>query len=527
MNKKYNKGFSIYELIVVVAILAAASPFIYSLIGAAIERRAASQYSDFTKMYASKFIDEIKSNYGDYYELVTKDPDNNETIVIPFEKIENNVSKSLNWGIIPCVAIRYNPMSKDMQAIMFYTDNGTKAKHISQRSAIKAMNDFGIGSGYYESSGIVNGISGAWSLKSDNDYINKDVAKKCSTTTLTQNGLVINLNMLDSFPKVNSGLDAGYLSRVKDAENQAGTNDNTNTMQADIMMQNGKDIFGIFLSGNESSAKNEEVIFLGIDSSTIFKKVNKEPIRYSYYGSKEPSIAIYGGGLRAESFISMKEVDAYTNCSYNEYGSIVKQKKPSKSSTLFDVSPSYLTCINNEALCPNHSACYLPEPRSLHYTFARTDGKTSFQCPANMYVEPGSVVTDSLRADPIIDPEGDIDCFDGVGKSPTKVSGACSLIPYDTTIEYTNQKIITHDEYEDEGFLVRIIISAGVKVSNAKFFTKIPRDKTHIFCNCIGKTVAAGKNGTPTNTPSGVILGVTCTTNPTLQEDADSTKTPT
>lgn len=531
MNKRYVKGFSIYELIVVIAILSVASPFIYSLISDAIERRKDSQYSDFTKMYASKFIDEIKSNYSEYYNQVTKDPNYNETIVIPFTKIQDNVTKSLNWGLLPCVALRYNPMSRDMQAIMFYTDNGIKAKAISKQSAIRAMNDFGVGSGYYESSGVVNGISGAWSLTAHNDYINDSVVNKCSTTQLTKNGLVINLNMLDSFPKVSSELDTGYLSRIKDNDDQIGDNDNKNTMQTDIMLQNGKNAYGIFFSGNESSAKNDELIFLGLDGSSEFKKVNNEyRMRYSYYGSKMPNIAIYGGGVRAESFIPMKEVDAYTDCSYSEYGSIVKQKKPDKSASLFDVSPSYLVCTNNRLVCKS-GACYLPQLRSLHYKFNQTDNVTEFECPSNMYIEPGSIMTDSLTTTSIVDSEP-ATCFDGSGTPKEVDKGACSLIPYDTTIEY--DKTTTIDtSYPDDDYFFRFFAHKVVRVSFAKYFMKVPTynllpsplKNDAVYCNCAGKTAVAGKNGAPDNIRSGILLGVTCTTNPAVQIDYEySTK---
>ncbi|MDD3266897.1 MAG: hypothetical protein PHC75_06960 [Burkholderiales bacterium] len=489
IDKYKNQGFTIYELVVTIAILVIISPFIYSLINEAIQRKYASQYADFTKLYAGVFINEIKTNYNEYYESAINNP-NNDPIVIKFSKVKGNIPNSLNWGILPCVSLKYNNVSREMQAIMFYTNNVDHDKNISrkitQQLGVSAMNKFGAGSAYYESSGVVNGIGGSWGLQKENNYLDKEHVDLCDTHQLTKNGLVINLNMLDGFPRKDLSVDNGFLSRVKDTGYPLGDSTNKNTMQTDIIMQNGKNFFGIFASGYADITNVAEQIYIGIIKSVSFNGISKKKSDNLYSNSDS---LVVTSSLSADSFLSNLTADYKEACTKEHLGMIAKQKSSNVINEYNDLYPGYLICSHDKLLCntSNHY-CFLPPSQSIHFVFKQP--RETFTCPKNMFIDSGSVKTVEYEAKnmPIwtyASNDFPLYCIFNNGQISV-VPQACRMFLKEIDLLY-GDKIGDNVESGVLYSSVSIVKSINVPDKTVYFEPNQDRQNTIISCSCDGR----------------------------------------
>ncbi|MDD3266896.1 MAG: type II secretion system protein [Burkholderiales bacterium] len=500
MNKK--RGFTIYEILIAIAIMVAASPFIYSAIRDLMQKRTAMEYVDYSNTYANKFIEYIESNYSEYYTNAQNNP--TRTQVIPFSKIKNSMHGSLNWGVIPCVSIRYDSSSKEIQAIMFYTDN-TKVDHrkISRQLGIKAMNEFGPGSAYYDN-GVVNGINGTWALARSNPFMSLLTIISCDTSTLTANGLVINLNMLTNFPKgtQKSSTDVHYLNRVKDDAHLFGES-NGNTMQTDIVMQNMESFHGIFFSGNQSSLAKDEQIFLGPVYSKNFDIVHKSKHKSDgVIYRKESSIGIAGGGLQVENLIPQKNIVALTPCPESHVGDILKEAVDETHddanggpySSILICSKDIFSCNSN-----NGSYCFVPISRrsnAIRYTV----NKASFTCPNGSYLETSSIETQMIIPSPQLYSNGTCLMND---KSIKQVSNACvASTTNNVGLKFSGGKLI--GKYSKPSSVEVIPTQYTRSRINQK------RDSNIISCSCDNVSISGGS-------VSGIILNATCSPSPMVR----------
>lgn len=501
MNKK--NGFTIYELLITIAIIAAASPFIYSAIKDLMQKRTAMEYADYSKTYANRFIENIESNYGEYYMYAQNNP--TKTQFIPFSKIKNTIHGFMNWGVIPCVAMRYESANKEIQSVMFYTNNGTKARSISKGLGIKAMNEFGSGGGYNES-GIVNGINGTWALAKNNHFMESSLLSACDTNSLTENGLVINLNMLTNFPRAttkSSSTGGQYLGRVRDDKSKFGESNNENTMQTDIIMQNNQNFNGIFISGNDNSKAVDKPIYLGYSKSEKISKV------YKKYGDGDipyldnNGLVVVGGGVQTETLKINHSADAYSSCSRKEVGTIVKEN-PIKNGVR---EASYLLCGYNMTRCVGY--CFLPVNYSINYTFNDSDKVDKFSCPSGMFIEPNSVVigTNPDFIQEILEVDSDCIKFSDMKGSSIRVKAACKTYSYDPrpyNLKGGGNSIDETGTYRYSGTLEILMASYRSYKPNPD------RDSSIAHCKCDNQIVRGG------NTAIAVLTGVICSTSPSL-----------
>lgn len=347
-NKK-RMGFTIIEMLIVIGIMVASTPFILSQIKQSNDNKIAAEYADQTKVYTQSFTNAIKFNYATYYDYAVKNP--NTTQVLRYSDIKTqgflpsgNVAKLFN--ITPCVAMRYNPTTREMQSVMFYTD-ANNATTIKKLLVAKAVKLYGAGSGYYHS-GNVTGSGASWSLVTGNNLVNDSVASRCDTGKLTDYGLAINLNLNDNFPKVTDS--AQWLSRSKDDKSAQGVAENNNTMQTDIVMQSGTTRNGIYLEGNENT--NHPVQLISNQSS----KINPES-----YNTSKPSMIITGG-FTADNIQPTDSVPSFTVCDHREVGAIAKQQADGKTPIVGQMQCTYnpLQCTGIDPTgIPLNGYCYL------------------------------------------------------------------------------------------------------------------------------------------------------------------------
>lgn len=509
MNLKINKnrGFTIYEILIAIAIIGALSPFVYSAIRDLMQKRTAMEYADYSNTYANKFIEYIESNYGDYYTYAQNNP--TKTQIIPFSKIKNSMHGTLNWGVIPCVAIRYESSSKDIQAIMFYTDN-TKVDHrkINRQLGIKAMNEFGSGSAYYDN-GVVNGINGTWALARGNSFMNLVNIISCDTSTLTANGLVINLNMMANFPHVipkSSSAGSKYLSRIRDDKNKFGESSNENTMQTDIIMQNSDGFNGIFVSGNSNSKVADKPVYLGVPNSDKTSKFYKK-----LYGNVDvpylnhDGVVVVGGGIQTETLKINHSASAYSTCSKAEVGTIVKEIPDGSLMR----QASYLICGYHMARCGSY--CFVPIENSIHYTFDVSQEKEDFTCPSGMLVEPSSVrIGQKILKYPLPSENSSCITFDKMNGPSISVADAC-IASYSDPMAYYLDPRSGGNSIDDTGtysYSAKVIVR---DISPRVYKPNPARDPNIAHCNCDNQRPPVSQSYLT------VLTGVTCSVSPTLE----------
>lgn len=351
--RKQTKGFTIIELLVVIGAMVIATPFIMTWIKSANEKTQATEYADHTKIYAVAFTDAIRFNYQKYYDNAVKSP--NTTQVLKYSDIVNagfaqNIKANNFYNQTPCVAMTYNQTNKELNAVMFFTD-GKKAKQLTKRLGAKARQTYGEAAGYYYD-GAVTG-SNSWSLPNPNDLINSSNANACDNSTISNYGLVINLNMQDTFPKITDT--ANYLSRVRDDAANPNAESNSNTMQTDILMQDSKKQNAVFFTGN--ATQDGSVALASTKSTAALSQRNK-----TNYNHNTNGVVVTNGAILANSLGSGKAESVFTYCAPEEIGTIVQQEEDMLQTPI----RGQLQCTYNPLQCQNPSnpndshTCYLP-----------------------------------------------------------------------------------------------------------------------------------------------------------------------
>lgn len=392
-----NKGFTIIELLISVGVLVAASPFVYMLVKEINDKQRAVQYADMTKTYTKAYTDAIKFNYANYYQNAVNNP--NTIQVIKYSDIQNqgfapnNTSNQL--GIKPCVALKYNSTAKEMQAILFYTSKQSNNKYVTKLLSAKAVKLLGAASGYYNTSnGSVIGSGNGWSLANGNSLVNSSNAGRCDYTSLTDYGVVMNLNLAENFPKVTDTVN--YLSKVSDDSTPQGDTRNSNTMQTSIVMDSTTRKSAIFLEGNANSQTKPMLISSTKGDDATSRLINQRDISYN-----DKTIGtVITSKLLADGLTSTKSVVPFTYCDAQDIGTFFRQQ--SSNVPLI----GQLVCNKNLLQCqgvdPNGKTlegyCYLPaNDLSIRYH----PNTAAFNCPVG-YIDPTMPATATSGTAPAI-----------------------------------------------------------------------------------------------------------------------------
>ena len=348
---KKQSGFTIIEILIAVGVIVIASPFILTLITNSEKSKTATQLADTSKSFSGAFNQHIKQNFAQIYEQAIASP--SQVLAIKYNDVKSSgefaTLNSYNFNLTPCLLYKFNPASRQIQAIMIFTAQG-KSKPIDKTVGTKAAMEYGLGGGYYEN-GQVRG--GTWSLSNGNDFL--AAASQCGGQ-IPPYSPVVNLSLVNDFPSI-SDTD-NYLSRLSDDTSKGGDSGNENTMQTDLYLTSTKageapKSSAIYLEGSEQELDSKKRVFIaGKDSKATKQQMqdNNDNLRSNV------SFAYIGGRLIARSLSAREEVELYTPCNSDEQGVIVRQKPDTSLPVV-----GQLQCMYNVVQCSSgDNYCYMP-----------------------------------------------------------------------------------------------------------------------------------------------------------------------
>ena len=364
--KKQN-GFTIIEILIALGFMVALAPLILNFYTNSQKSKTAVQLADTSKSFSSAFNQHIKQNFAQMYEQAIARP--SQVLAIKYNDVKDSgefaTLNSYNFNLTPCLLYKFNPSSRQIQAIMVFTAQ-SKSKPIDKTVGTKAAMEYGLGGGYYEN-GQVKG--GTWSLSSSNEFLS--AASQCGGQ-IPPYSPVINLSIANDFPSI-SDTD-NYLSRLSDDTSKGGDSGNENTMQTDLYLTSTKagetqsQSNAIYLEGSDQEQDGDKRVFIAgkdSDATKQQKQYKKETL------PSNGSFAYVGGRLIAQSLSVQEEVEMYTPCNSDEQGVMVKQKPDTSLPAV-----GQLQCMFNVVQCSEEHYCYMPiidlgikfKPYTANYT---------------------------------------------------------------------------------------------------------------------------------------------------------------
>lgn len=416
---KNNRGFTITEIVIVLAIMGVLTPFVMSQMGYFEDKNTATIYADQTKGYAKSFMRMIQSNYGSYYQYAQTNP--NTIQVIKYSDLA--ASGMLPAGLAtknalnqtPCVAMQFNAQTKQLQSVMFYVDNGKVPSKLDKLFGHRAASIGGGEFGVVQPDNTVLGSGKGWVLDSTSELLKG--ASGCDYSHIAPYGLVVNLTMLSDYP---NNLDpTQYLSRVKDSANDPNSQTNANTMQTDIVMDskdaaNNSKYSGVYL--NYNTTPNQRVLIANGRSAQLSQN-NKDTM--NAIGTESANAVVVSGDAYTNSLVAQGTTTSFTPCLPVDSGKMKKQADQGA------IVTNQLQCTYNPLQCKNASQyCYLP---IMDVATRYHINQAQFTCPQG-YVDPSVSATATNGAAPANFNGGKWECW-------ASFLGACTNWQYVTRNE--------------------------------------------------------------------------------------------
>lgn len=536
MNKKFKFGFTIYEIIISIAILSLIVFVVSQIFGRINSNSKGKILAEQTKHHSEMFIQYLRDLHESNIYIMTGDGDQCK-VFNPFEDTKvwtfsDEDLKESNFGILysdeedpkdgkihchrsghsywndiysgtnsyhqqACLSISIDD-SGFYDSVLYWVD--TKKSGIIPQPILRAAAiSVGAAAGYLNSSGNSIVGLGGWSIPINSGMFSNHGS--CAGT-ISKNSLFINL---DEYLKINQALGASsktggstnYLARFEDVENNKEDQENQNLLKTNIVLNKNNIIFNI--------ANN---LGLGI---TKFSANKQNDIQ-----------VLNGGSLQADWFMPVKRVFRHTDCESDDLGTILSDKGGSSEDYISDADNlTFLVCSHDEILCKNSSGyCYLPYMKQLvNYVFS-SEGRKEFTCPGNQYVEvshPPLVVKANpydLGSSRILPKSQEL--FVCHNSSGSAQGGDRACVPGDPTpVKFKYSDPVT---YKDPNSLVTYTVYKTVTpYSEARL--SVPwsdRVNWYTYCNCDNVAISAVvKEGTKVLFPY-YLKEVTCATLPTL-----------
>lgn len=539
MNKKKNLGFTIYEMIISIAILSLIVFMISQVFGRIHGNSQGKLLAVQSQHHSEMFIQYLRDLHESNMYIMTGNDSDCESLNY-FIKNKTNVwtftdedLKESNFGIrysneedpkdgyIHCHASKHSywneiysgtnsykqqaclSISVDksgfFHSIMYWVDN--KDSHDVPQSILRsAAINIGAAAGYLDSSGNNIVGLGGWSIPLNAQIFSN--SGKCSGT-ISKNSLFINL---DEYLKINQSLapsgktgdSTNFLARFEDIEHDKSSQDNKNSLKTNIV-----------LNGNNIIFNNNKGIGLGVTKFTDNKQNDIEVLN--------------GGSIQADWFMPVKRVFKTEPCESSEFGTILTNKGGSREGSLGYLEEyTFLACSYNSALCNNAgNYCYLPYKRQLiNYAFYN-GGRKSFTCPENLYVEvshpplvekpPPSALGASFESQIRPDKMSYFTCYNGDGSSASGGDRAC--VPGDPTpVEFRYSGPVTYKD--PSSGIVYTLYKTVEPYSEATMAVPYIDRINHSYCNCDNVLISVMKKDKVRYPYK--LKEVTCSTRPTL-----------
>lgn len=381
-KKYFKKGFSLLELMVVIAIIAI---LVTIAMPSFNNSSQGNLYAQSALLHAKGFSEYVRDNYQSLYNQARTS--SNSITTVTYSQIssnynEGNVASTDMFQNTPCLVIQYSSTTKLLQIYMFYTNASNAVLHSSVIS--NAINNMGGLAGQYSSGSGVANMFKTWSLAAGSAVL----TQTCSSQNIIPNSMVINMNLFmtqniqQASTNFSSAITNSSLTRVTDNISGYSLNNsqNQNTMQANMYFYNSGKYNGIFTTENPSES-TAAYITLGANTN----------LNGLYKTASESDLVFSNANAVTKSFIPTLKVAVGTSCTQAKLGTIALDATAltySNSATGNVVSD--VQCTNNSKLCPKFgnggNYCYLPMV-DYSLTIAATAQSSTFTCPSGSYLD--------------------------------------------------------------------------------------------------------------------------------------------
>lgn len=356
LTLKYNKktqGFSILELVIVLAIFAIITPIAINQFVHFSKKAKSQQYADQSQAYAKAYIRMIIDNYQQYL----NNTKNGNVEVIPYSVLAaanyapdmtgNNVYEQ-----IPCASMIYNNSTQSLQAVMFYTYDNSKTNYMDMTEGQMAAMEIGGAAGFVGANGTIYGVGRGWSMQVSDPLFSG--VGQCDLKSIPPNSIVMNISMMaDYIQQLQNDIS---LHRVIDNTAPAGDPNNANTMQADITMSDNLNGTPVYHGINFTIDNASGPVLTSINNIQL---LNQRKIKVESIDPNE--IAVVDGDFSADHLRPSSAVFTYTACDGSEIGKMAQQADGI-------IVKSQLQCTYNPLQCqgtdpqgnPINQYCYLP-----------------------------------------------------------------------------------------------------------------------------------------------------------------------
>lgn len=386
--KNKNQGFTLFEIIFVVAVFSVISVSVATFTTWFEKSKAAQNYAHTTYNYGQAYKDYIVANYNTVYQQAQI----NSTLIIPFSAVktaglDKNMPVLNRYNQSPCVGVQYNSQLKNLTMILFYTTDDTTEQYDKYFKTINfsndAMSNLDGGAGRYDIKtntmmGYGGKGGGSWQLEANKtaDLIAKAI--QCDAHAIAPNSLAYNIAIMSAFP-ANLEVDASVHRDGSESGLQA-------PLQLSNRSVNDATPTAIVLGSNTS---NNAKIMLGSSNSTTLKQTYQAQDTTFDPASVNPNTAMVSGQFQSDGIVRVRGLKKLGDpCAKTEIGAIARDTDDPN----YTIPHNQLICTYNKLACPNQSYCYLS---SFDYkiTYNVGVGHTSVQCPISMIVDQMSPIT--------------------------------------------------------------------------------------------------------------------------------------
>ncbi len=357
---KYNKGITIFEVIIMLFILVATTAVFVKWMANKQLLNTSKIYADQSYNYSLIFIKYLNNNES----TIRAQLQNSNTITVSIDDLRNagyvetTTSNTNLYGQTPCVIVNKN--TNESGTILFPILFFTGGKSVNSSISLRAMSILGGFAGTFSSkTGDIVGNMGQWSYLDIADLPQNDTCN----ATLEDNSIALNLGMMSQYNnQIATDLS---LHRIADANGYAlGDRNNSNTVLTDI---------SVTPSDTESRPNR---IYLSSDNS---------PNNASYLTQNGANgVQANNAYFKAQLLKPNTQLIAGTSCTAQDVGSIVSQEIDHPE---YELNTSNLICSYAPPMCQAEAGsdyCYLPQKNNtVIYNIGNIESYTanSFTCP--------------------------------------------------------------------------------------------------------------------------------------------------
>lgn len=548
-KNKYSYGFTIYEIIIITAILVLIVFGVSQMVNRIYINKQGKILADQTRHHAEMFIPYLSdmqeskiykmTGDGDYCSIFNPFIENKinawtftyedlqeSNFGIKYSKEEDpddgrlycHHSENSYWNEIysginlyqqkSCLSISMDK-SGFYHSIMYWVDDDN-SKDISKSILNSAAINLGSAAGYLdESKNAIIGLGG-WIIPLDATILQSD--GKCMGK-ITKNSLFINL---DEYLKANQVLGYGHksdsnenlLSRVEDNKHGKDDPDNQNSLKTDI-----------FLDKNS-------IVFDKNGNSKLSVVTKNNALGYNYHALS------LSGSIQADWINANMQQIRFANCTASESNMIVKEKfvlselyQIINNRKYLQISSDFteqLLICKKDLRCSRADYCFVPvTDHSINYTFSVignhwTRNEGTIKCPENTYLDTSKKISESdsmTSYDP--QPTKTTKCIDKNGSIITTTYGC--MLDFEQKFIFSQKIMTSKYSFIESATLSYIPTRWKANVNGWASDSRFSYWRTQnniISCDCDGREFTDQYK--PSYSAWGHIEEATCTTQPDL-----------